>query len=393
MVKYVHATEEQIELANTARSVVEKQVVPRIEELEKADGGRGEFPMDAMKTLADAGYYGMNIPEEWGGLGLDLVTQAVIIEEMSRAEAGFTFSFFTAGNNFPLILKTGLPDEEKQVWANRILSGDAKGCFALTEPDAGSDAAAMRCTAVKDGNEWVLNGTKCFISNAPIADHFLILAWTDLTQRASKGVTMFFVEKERGVKVGKKERKMGMKLSETSEVILNDVRIPETHVVGEVGDGFGASLEMLNEDGRIFDAVCALGLAQGALDKAIEYSKVRRQFGKRIIDLDGLGFLIADMQVRTEASRALIYQTLEAIEKGVKIGHLGSSVKMFVTDNTMQTTIDAVQVFGGYGYSVEYPVEKYMRDAKIYQIFGGTNQIQRKIIARSLAGRDPEAKK
>lgn len=388
MVSYLFANEEQRELAELASDIMKKELKPYIEDLESANDHSGRFPTEVMEKMVEAGFYGLNIPEEWGGAGLDLVTRAIILEEMARVEAGFAFSFINAGNLFPLILKTSMSREEKQKWADEILAGERIGAFALTESSAGSDAAAMKCVARKEGNEWVLNGTKCFITNAPIANFFLICAWTDKTQRASKGVSLFLVEKERGVEVGKKEKKMGMKLSVTGDVILNDVRVPEDHVVGEVGSGFGEALELLNEDGRIFDAVCALGIAQAALDESIAYAKVRRQFGKRIIDHEGLGFLIADMQMRTEASRALLYQAAEAMDRGIKTRHLTSSVKAFVTDAAMQTTTDAVQVLGGYGYSSEYPVEKLMRDAKIYQIFGGTNQIQRMIIARDLAGKD-----
>ena len=387
MVNYILATEEQKDLAMNARSILEKYLAPRIEEFEHADDGHGVFSREILQHLVEAGYYGMGIPEEYGGLGLDLLTQAIIVEEMAKVEAGFTFSAFNAGNFFPLILKTGLSAEEKQTWADKILAGEVMGCFALTEPSAGSDAAAMRTTALKDGSEWVINGTKCFITNAPNADFFLIAAWTDKEQKPSRGITFFFVEKERGVNIGKKEKKMGLKLSETSDVILEDVRVPEDHVIGEVGRGFGAALEVLNEDGRIMDAVCALGVGQAALDHAIDYAKVRKQFGKRIIDHQGLGFLIADMQLRMESARALLYQTVDAICQGIATHHLTSSVKAYVTDSVMQVTTDAVQVFGGYGYSTEYPVEKYMRDAKIFQIFGGTNQIQRMIIMRDLAGK------
>lgn len=393
MVNYIFATEEQKELAAEARRILEKELRPRIEELEHGDNGLGTFPLDVMRAMADVGYYGMNIPEEWGGLGMDLVTQAVIVEEMCKVEAGFAFSFFNGGNYFPFILKTKMSHEEKQMWADRILAGEAIGSFALTEPQAGSDASAIRTTAAKDGNEWVINGTKSFITNAPIADHFLIVAWTDKTKSAGKGISMFFVEKGRGVQIGKKERKMGMKLSETAEVILDNVRVPEDHMVDEAGTGFKIALELLNADGRIFDAVGALGIAQAAIDHAVEYAKTRRQFGKRIIDHEGLAFLIADMSIRTEASRALLYQTAEAITRGLPTGHLTSSVKAMVTDSAMQTVVDAIQVLGGYGYSQEYPVEKLMRDAKVYQIFGGTNQIQRQIIARDLAGRDLETRR
>lgn len=388
MVEYLMATEEQKDLAQTAYEITKKELSDRIDEFEKADDGRGKFPIDVLKTLAEAGYYGMNIPEEWGGLGFDKVTQALIMEQIAKVDAGFAFSFYNAGTYFPIILQTGMSKEEKQSWADRILSGESAGAFAITEPNAGSDAAAMKSTAVKDGNEWVINGTKCFMSNAPIADHFLIAAWTDKTKRASQGVTFFFVEKERGVQIGKKEYKMGLKLSETSEIIMDNVRIPEDHVIGEVGKGFGASLGVITNEGRALGMAFNLGLAQAALDEAVEYAKVRRQFGKRIIDHEGLGFLIADMKARTEASRALMYQTLMAQDQGIDVGTLPSICKMYISDCTMQTTIDAVQVLGGYGYMHDYPVEKYMRDAKIFQIFSGTNQIQRRTIARALAGKD-----
>ena len=393
MVNYLLANDEQKEYAMGARKILEKKLLPRLEEFEHGDEGHGKYPMDVMQVLVDAGYYGMRIPEEYGGLGLDLTTTALVVEEMAKIDSGFTFSFFNGGNFFPFILQTGLSDEEKQNWADRILEGESIGAFALTEPGAGSDAAAIRCSAVKDGNDWVINGTKCFITNAPLADHFLVVAWTDKTVSAGKGITMFFVEKDRGVQIGKKEKKMGLKLSETATIILDDVRVPEDHVVGEVGKGFGNALALLNEDGRIFDAVTALGCGQAAMDYAVAYAKERRQFGKRIIDHGSLGALIAEMQIRLDACHALLYQTTEAMDKGIKTGHLTSSIKAFVADNVMQVCTDAVQVFGGYGYSAEYPVEKLMRDAKIFQVFGGTSQIQRKIITKSLAGPDPEAKK
>ena len=390
MVEYLMATDEQRELAEMAYAITKKELEGRIDELERADDGRGKFPMDVLKTLAEAGFYGMNIPEEWGGLGFDKVTQALIMEQIAKVDAGFAFSFYNAGTYFPLILQTKMPDEEKRAWAERILAGESAGAFAITEPNAGSDAAAMKSTAVFDegAREWVINGTKCFMSNAPIADHFLIAAWTDKSKRASQGITFFFIEKERGVHIGKKEYKMGLKLSETAEIILEDVRVPEDHVIGEVGKGFGASLGVITNEGRALGMSFNVGLAQAALDEAVEYAKTRRQFGKRIIDHEGLGFLIADMKARTEASRALMYQTLMAQDQGLDTGTLPSICKMFISDCTMQTTTDAVQVLGGYGYMHDYPVEKYMRDAKIFQIFSGTNQIQRRNIARALAGKD-----
>lgn len=388
MVEYLLATDEQRELAETAYMITKKELSGRIEELEKADEGRGVFPVDVLETLAEAGYYGMNIPEEWGGLGFDKVTQALIMEQIAKVDAGFAFTHYNLGAQARMILETGLSRAEKQMWMDRTIAGEARGCFCLTEAGAGSDAAAMKTTAVKEGSEWVINGTKCFASNAPLANYFLVAAWTDKTQRASRGVTMFFVEKERGVQIGKKEYKMGLKLSETSDVIFDNVRVPEDHVVGEVGLGFGKSLSHITSEGRALGMSFNVGLAQAALDTAVDYAKVRRQFGKRIIDHEGLAFLIADMKARTEASRALMYQTLLAQDQGIDTGTMPCICKMYISDCTMQTTTDAVQVLGGYGYMHDYPTEKYMRDAKIFQIFSGTNQIQRRTIARALAGKD-----
>lgn len=390
MINYIFATEEQKELAHGAYDILEKELLPRLEELEKADGGLGQFPMDVFQTVVDAGYYAMNVPEEYGGLGLDNVTQALIIEEMAKVDAGFTFSLYNMGTYFPQIMQTSMSEEEKRTWAEKLISGEARGTFAVTEANAGSDAGAMRTTAVLDGDEWVINGTKTFITSAPMANYILVAAWTDKTKRASEGVTFFFVEKERGWTVGRKEYKMGLKLSETTEVIFEDVRVPKDHVIGEVGKGFGTALGIISTEGRVLGSAINLGLAESALERAVNYAKERRQFGKRIIDFQGIGFMLADMQTRTDASRAFLYETLTAMQQGIKVDkRLCSEVKYFVSDNTMQTCTDAVQVLGGYGYMHEYYVEKYMRDAKIFQIFSGTNQIQRDTVVRQLAGRDP----
>lgn len=393
MVNYLLATEEQKELAEGARMILEKELKPQIELLEHADEGRGKYPMDVHEKMAQAGYFGLNIPREWGGIGLDIVTQALIAEEMAKVDAGFTFSFYNMGTYFPMILKSGLTDQEKQNWADRIMEGDARGCFCITEADAGSDVTSMRTTAVKDGDEWVINGVKCFASNAPVSNYFLVAAWTNKQARASEGITFFLVEKERGVQIGKKENKMGLKLSETSDVIFDNVRVPESHVIGDIGKGLVLSMNLISNEGRAVGMSFNLGLAQAALDAAVEYARERRQFKKRIIDHEGLAFLVADMKARTEACRGLLYYTLSAMRDGKDAGTMGSVCKMYISDCTMQTATDAVQVLGGYGYMKDYPVEKLMRDAKIFQIFSGTNQIQRRTITRALAGRDLQAVK
>ena len=404
MVHYQFATQEQKDLAKTARDILEKELKPRLEELEEQNA----FPRDILKKLAEAGYFGMGVPERWGGLGLDYVTQSIIYEEMAQVDAGFSFSFALASyiNN---VFYTGISVAEKQEWVDKTLNGDVVVATALTEPNAGSDTKAIRTTAVYDEktDEWVINGTKCFISNGGIADVVFVSAYIDKSKGAA-GIAQFFVEKERGFKVGKTENKMGLKLSVTSELIFEDVRVPGTHLVGsvakydpeeaaamDIGKRRGGNSAIL--DGlaiaRITTMTHALGIQQAALDEAVKYAKERRTFGKRIIDHQGLGFLIADMQIDVDASRAMLYYALEQLDKGLPLGALSSTAKVFISEATMRVTTNAVQVLGGYGYMKEYPVEKLMRDAKIFCIFEGTNEINRMIVQRMLAGRDPKAQK
>lgn len=393
MVNYLFATEEQKELAEGVRQILEAELKPRIEEFENANNGLGGYPMEVHQKLVEAGYYGAYIPEEWGGLGLDPVTLGVIYEEMGKFDAGFAFAFAGSGCEFPKILKTSMPDEEKQMWADKIINEGAMGSFNLTEANAGSDAAAIRTTATYDEatNEWVINGTKCFCSNAPTASYFICVAWTDKTKKPREGVTAFFVEKERGVQIGKQENKMGLHLAGTSDVIYDNVRVPADHVIGEVGKGFEVALGGIKGASALVNCCSSLGMAQAALDEAIEYAKTRRQFGKRIIDFQGLSFMIADMATKIEAARALMYESLVCARDGVDSGYVDLMIKQHVTDTVMQVCMDAVQVAGGYGYMKDYPFERYMRNAKIFQIFGGTNQIKRKNLMRVIAGRDPEA--
>ncbi len=388
MIEYRLATEQQKEIAQMARNILDKELAPRLKELERANDGRGMFPLDVAKTLAASGLYATDIPEEWGGLGLDLVSTCVMAEEMAKVDAGFAFNFVSAGIYFPFILRSGLSREGKQDWADRLLAGEAWGSLCLTEPEAGSDTSAVRTTAVKDGDEWVLNGRKCFVTGGYQADHYFVVAWNDKSKSQGKGMTMFLVERDRpGVSVGGLEDKLGLKLSETCDLVLDDVRVPEDHVIGEVGKGMRETLSLLHIT-RCYVMSFCLGIAQSALDCATQYAQVRKTWNKPIVDHQGLGFLLADMQIRTEASRGMLYYVASCIKDGQDTGSLTSCVKAFVSDSTMQTTLDAVQVLGGYGYMKEYPVEKLMRDAKIFQIFDGTNQIQRMLIARDLAKKE-----
>ena len=296
MVEYRFATEEQIGLAMDARRIMEKELKPRIEELEHGNGGRGEFPVDVLKIMARAGYFAMDIPEKWGGLGLDTVTQCIIQEEMSKVDAGFTFNLNGAGMNFEYIESSHIPEEDKQAWADKMLAG-------------------IRTTAVRDGDDWVISGNKCFVTNGPLADYFIVAAWTDKTVSAGKGVTLFFVEKERGVQVGSMENKMGIKLSVTSDIIFDGVRVPNDHVVGEIGGGFKEFMRHMDLV-RVKGMIYALGIAQAAIDCAAEYATTRSAFGKPIIKHQGLAFLLADMQIRTEASRAILYEGARLYDEG-----------------------------------------------------------------------------
>lgn len=394
MIHYVLATEEQKEFGAGAREIVEKELRPHIEEYEAADNGLGVYPQEVHDKLVEAGYFGVTIPEEYGGLGLDPITEAVILEQIAEVDGGFAFAFASASAQWPNILKTHMTDEEKQEWMDKVLAGTI-GAFGLTEANAGSDPAAMRTSAVYDEktDEWILNGTKCFCSGAPNAEYFIIMAWTDKTQRASRGITAFFVEKSRGIQIGKKENKMGLHLSETAEIVMEDVRVPASHIIGELNRGFGEALGVLKATSALCNCCPVLGMAQAALDVATDYAKTRRQFGKRIIDHQAVGFMIADMATKVSAARAMLYQFLEAVVADADDQNLSLMIKYYITDLCNEVCNTAIQVLGGYGYMKDYPVERYMRNARIFQIFGGTNQIKRKNLAKAIAGRDPEAAK
>lgn len=262
-VEYPFATKEQIEIAEQARIILENELKPRLEELEAGDGGKGHFPVEVAKILADAGYLGITIPKKYGGLELDCVTRCLIEEEMSKIDAGFTFAIHGTSNlQFPYIAKSKIPEEKKQEWARKIMAGESFGAICFTEAQAGSDASAITTTAVYDekNDEYVLNGLKCFASNGPIADHFIIFAWTDRTQKPSRGISAFLVEKERGVKIGSIENKLGLKMSKTSEIVLEDVRVPADHLCGEPGRAykmFLAGMDEIRVSGMVFSLTFA----------------------------------------------------------------------------------------------------------------------------------------
>lgn len=381
MVEYLKATDEQRDLAESARKILDKHLAPRLGELEAANNGLGQFPADVAKLMSEAGYSGLNIPEEWGGLGLDMVTLCLICEEMSKVDVGFTFSYINGSLYFPYVLASGLSKEEKQAYADRILAGESMGAFCLTEPSSGNDTSMNRTTAVRDGDDWVINGSKCFITNGTIADHYFVVAWTDKTKRQGEGMTMFYVERSRGVQIGKQEKKMGFKLSETCDVIFDNVRVPADHVCGEVGGGLRLALTTVARS-RSTGMAFNLGVGQAAFDYAAKYALERTTFGKPIIDHQSHGAMLANMKARLDASRALIYYAAECIDQGLDASSLYSTTKFFVSDAVMQVTTDAVECLGGYGYMHDYPLEKMMRDAKPFQIFDGTNNVNRWNAAR-----------
>ena len=371
-------TEDQLAIKETVRSFMEKEVKPVMGQYDAS----GEFPTELYEKAFEMGLHILNIPEEVGGAGLDHVTMAVALEEMGRVDPGFAITMLSTALTLQDVLVGGTP-EQKQRAADIIIPG-AYGTFSMTEPDSGSDAVSLATTAKEDGDYYVLNGTKCFATNGGYADLFVIIATVDKKLR-SKGTVAFMVEGNTpGISIGNHEDKMGLRLSNTVTMYLEDVRVPKTNMLGGIGDGIKIALHGL-DTGRLFNAAISVGIAQHALEEATAYAKVREQFGKPIIKNQAIQMILADMAMGTEAARTMVHNSMKLVDSGVKHFALEASCcKAFAADNAVKCATDAVQVLGGYGYSKEYPVEKIMRDSKIFQIFEGTNQIQRLVIAREL---------
>ena len=341
------------------------------------------FDREIFDQMAELGLTGIPWPEEYGGSGFDYLAYVIAVEELSRvcASTGVTLSAHVSLAGWP-IYKFGT-EEQKQKYLKPMAQGKAIGAYGLTEPGSGSDAGAMKTTAKLDGDEYVLNGSKIFITNGGVADTYVVFATTD-PQSKHKGTSAFIIEKDfPGFSVGKKEAKLGIRSSPTTEIIFEDCRVPKENLLGEEGDGFKIAMMTL-DGGRNGIAAQALGIAQGALDAATEYAKERKQFGKPIALHQGVGFKLADMATNIEAARLLTYQAAWRESKGLSYGKESAMSKLFAGDTAMKVTTEAVQIFGGYGYTKDYPVERYMRDAKITQIYEGTNEIQRLVISRML---------
>lgn len=371
-------SEEQKSIVLLLRDILQKELAPRVSELEAS----GEFPRDVFDKIREAGLFAMGIPEEYGGLGIDNVTKCMVNEEYGRVDAGFGLTMVLGGDTFAVVSGCHANEDIKKYVADKLLSGSL-GAICITEPGAGSDAAAIRTTAVRDGDEWVLNGTKCFVTNGALADIFVIFAVTDKT-KGTKGISAFLVEKKHGLTVGKAEHKMGLCLSSTTDIVLEDVRIPASNLLGTEGDGYKYALTYL-ESVRCLTMAFTLGIAQSALSNAVSYAKERVQFGKPIIKNQGLAFKIADMQIDLCAARALMVYTCQLMDQGESVSILSPASKVFVSDKCFEICHHALQVLGGYGYMKEYPMEKLLRDSRIFPIFEGTNEIQKVVIAGHLS--------
>jgi alkylation response protein AidB-like acyl-CoA dehydrogenase len=366
-------------IREAVRAVCDARVAPHAAEADET----GEFPKASYDALRASDFHAPHIPVEYGGAGADALATAIVIEEVARACA--SSSLIPAVNKLgtmPLLLAASA--ELKQMYLPKVASGEAMFSYCLSEPEAGSDAAGMTTKAVLDGDTWVLNGAKRWITNAGVSEFYTVFAVTDPSAR-SRGISAFVVEKsDEGVSFGAPEKKLGIKGSPTREVFLDNVRIPAARIIGEPGTGFGTAMQTLDHT-RVTIAAQAVGIAQGALDFAIGYVKERRQFGKAVAEFQGIQFMLADMGMKLEAARQLTYVAAGKSERGdADLTYFGAAAKCFASDAAMEITTDAVQLLGGYGYTRDYPVERMMRDAKITQIYEGTNQVQRIVMARSL---------
>jgi alkylation response protein AidB-like acyl-CoA dehydrogenase len=372
-------TEDQQVFRKEWRRLFEDKFTERAAEIDRT----GEFPWDNLKMLAEAGLAGINIPEAYGGAGADSVTHCLLVEEVARVCA--STSLIPAVNKLATlpILFAG-SDEQKRRFLTPIAEGTAMASYCLTEPGSGSDAAAMRSRAVRDGDDYLLNGNKRFITGGGVSKIYVYYAVTD-PDAGSRGISAFVLEDSMpGFQIGKHEDKLGIRGSPTTEVICTDVRVPAANRLGEEGDGFPLALRALDHS-RITIGAQAVGIAQGALDFALGYVEERQQFGQPIVDFQGVQFMLADMAMQTEAARTLVYQAAAKADRGdADLAFFGAASKCFASDVAMKVTTDAVQLLGGYGYIKEFPVERMMRDAKITQLYEGTNQILRVVMARRL---------
>ena len=374
-------TETQRSFRDMMRAFSDEKIAPNAAEADRT----ASYPWESFNALRDADLCGLGIPEAYGGQGADMVIQAIATEEISRHCASTAVTM--------LISKLGMlpvmnfaSEEIKQAYLPKIATGEFQASYCLSEADAGSDVASMRCRADRDGDDYILNGSKYWITNAGISDTYTVVAKTDMNGGA-RGRSCFLVEKDWGVQVPKLEDKLGLRGSPTGEVIFDNVRVPKSHLIGAEGQGFTIAMHTLDRSRPTIGAQ-AVGIAQGATEYAAQYMKTRTAFGGPIADLQGLRFMLADMAIKTEAARALVYRACAMVDDDPEgqLTMFGAMAKSFASDTAMQVAIDAVQLLGGNGYTKDFPVERYLRDAKITQIYEGTNQVQRVVISKRLLG-------
>lgn len=373
-------TEEHQAIREAVRALADAKIAPFAAAVDE----EARYPQEAADALLAADFHAPHVPEEYGGAGADALATVIVIEEVARACV--SSSLIPAVNklgSLPVQISGG--EEIKKKYLTKLAAGEGGFSYCLSEPDAGSDAGGMKTKAVRDGDGWVLNGVKRWITNAGESEYYTVMAVTDAEKGTRGGISAFVVERsDEGVTFGAPEKKLGIKGSPTREVYFDNVRIGHDRMIGEEGTGFATAMKTLDHT-RVTIAAQAVGVAQGALDYALEYAKERQQFGKSISEFQGLQFLLADMGMKVEAARQLTYAAAARSERGDKdLTFFGASAKCFASDVAMQVTTDAVQVLGGYGYTRDYPVERMMRDAKITQIYEGTNQVQRIVMARQL---------
>jgi alkylation response protein AidB-like acyl-CoA dehydrogenase len=372
-------SEEHRAIREAVRALCAAKVAPYAAEVDE----ESRYPEEAAAALQAADFHAPHVPEEYGGAGADALATVLVIEEIARV--CMSSSLIPAVNklgSLPVLISGS--DELKKHYLTRLAAGEGGFSYCLSEPEAGSDAAAMRCRAVRDGGDWVLNGVKRWITNAGVSEFYTVMAVTD-PDRGARGISAFVVERsDEGVSFGAKENKLGIKGSPTREVYLDRVRIPDDRMIGAEGTGFETAMKTLDHT-RVTIAAQAVGVAQGALDLALGYAKERTQFGRPVAEFQGMQFLLADMGIKVEAARQLTYAAAGRSERGdPDLAFFGAAAKCFASDVAMEVTTDAVQVLGGYGYTRDYPVERMMRDAKVTQIYEGTNQVQRIVMARQL---------
>ncbi|HEY9393075.1 acyl-CoA dehydrogenase family protein [Nocardioides sp. NPDC127514] len=372
-------SEEHQEIRKAIREICDAKIAPAAAAVDE----EARYPQEAHDALVETEFFAPHVPEAYGGVGADALATVLVIEEIARADV--SASLIPAVNKLgSLPVQIGGSEELKKKYLGKLAAGEGNFSYCLSEPDAGSDAANQKTRAVRDGDFWVLNGVKRWITNAGVSEYYTVLAVTDPEKR-SKGISAFVVEKsDEGVSFGAPEKKLGIKGSPTREVYFDNVRIPADRLIGEEGLGFTYAMQTLDHT-RITIAAQAVGVAQGALDYALGYIKERKQFGKAIAEFQGVEFMVADMGMKIEAARQLTYAAAGRSERGDKdLTFFGAAAKAFASDVAMQVTTDAVQLLGGYGFTRDYPVERMMRDAKITQIYEGTNQVQRIVMARQL---------